>query len=95
MVSFLVRMKFSQEDRTDVTEALRLLALASREEPGCVTFIPHLVLGDPDTALIYEQWRDANALDVHGQSAHFKKHAVGVLYQRMRERTREDLAAVV
>ena len=95
MVSFLVRMKFSAEDRADVTEAVRLLALASREEPGCVTFIPHLVQGDPDTMLIYEQWRDASALDAHGQSAHFKKYAVGVLYQRMRERVREDLAAVV
>ncbi len=95
MVSFLVRMKFSQEDRADVTEAARLLALASRQEAGCVTFIPHLVEGDPDTVLIYEQWRDASALESHGQSAHFKKYAVGVLYQRMRERVREDLAAVV
>ncbi|MGA3049851.1 MAG: putative quinol monooxygenase [Terracidiphilus sp.] len=95
MVSFTVRMKFSPDDRADVTEALRSLALASRQETGSVTFIPHLVEGDPDTVVIYEQWRDASALEAHGQSAHFKKYAVGVLYQRMRERAREDLAAVV
>lgn len=95
MVSFIVRMKFSPEDRADVTETLRSLALASREEPGCVSFIPHMVEGDPDTVLIYEQWKDASALEAHGKSAHFKKHAVGGLYQRMRERVREDLVAVV
>jgi quinol monooxygenase YgiN len=95
MVSFIVRMKFAAEDRADVTETLRVLAEASRQEPGCVSYIPHRVEGDPDTVLIYEQYRDADALDAHGRSAHFKKHAVGGLYQKMRERSREDLFALV
>jgi quinol monooxygenase YgiN len=95
MVSFIVRMKFSPDDRSDVAETLRLLAKASREEPGCVSYVAHTVEGDPDTVLIYEQWRDAAALEAHGQSVHFKKHAVGGLYQKMRERVREDLVAVV
>ena len=77
MVSFFVRMKFSPEDRADITETLRLLADAS------------------ETVVIYEQWKDKDALEAHGQSAHFKKHAVGGLYQKMRERAREDLVAVV
>ena len=95
MVSFLVRMKFSPEDRADITETLRLLADASRQEPGCVSYVPHWVEGDPETVVIYEQWKDKDALEAHGQSAHFKKHAVGGLYQKMRERAREDLVAVV
>jgi quinol monooxygenase YgiN len=95
MVSFFVRMKFSPEDRTDITETLRLLAESSRREPGCVSYIPHWVEGDPDTVIIYEQWKDKDALEAHGQSPHFKKHAVGGLYQKMRERAREDLVAVV
>ena len=45
MVSFLVRMTFAPEDRADVAETLRELAKASRQEPGCVTYIPHLVEG--------------------------------------------------
>jgi quinol monooxygenase YgiN len=44
--------------------------------------------------LIYEQYRDAAAADVHRQSAHFKKYAVGGLYQKMLERSREDLVAL-
>jgi len=95
MVSFTVRMTFPPEDREEIAETLRALTLASRAEPGCVTYIPHVVEGDPDTVLIYEQYRDSAAAEAHRQSAHFKKYAVGGLFQRMRQRTREDLVAVV
>jgi quinol monooxygenase YgiN len=60
-----------------------------------LNYVPHQVEGDPDTVLIYEQYRDASALEAHGQTAHFKKYAVGGLYQKMRERSREDLVALV
>lgn len=95
MVSFIVRMKFSPEDRADVAESLRALATASRQEPGCVSYIPHLLEDDPDTVLIYEQYLDEKALAAHRESAHFKQHAVGGLFQMMRERSREDLVALV
>jgi quinol monooxygenase YgiN len=95
MISFIVRMTFSQEDRADVAETLRALTLASRQEPGCVTYIPHYVDGDRDTVLIYEQYVDTAAAEAHRQSAHFKQHAVGGLYQKMRDRVREDLVAIV
>jgi len=95
MISFVVRLKFAPEDRDDITEVLRQLATASRQEPGCVSYIPHHVEGDPDTVLIYEQYKDAKALAAHSSSEHFKQYAVGGLYQRMRERSREDLVAVV
>lgn len=95
MVSFTVRLKFASEDRADVAESLRQLAAASRQEPGCVSYIPHQVEDDPDTVLIYEQYVDAKALAAHRESDHFKKHAVGGLYQKMRERSVENLIAVV
>jgi quinol monooxygenase YgiN len=95
MVSFLVRLKFATEDRSDVAETLRRLAAASRQEPGCVSYIPHQLEDDPDTVLIYEQYVDAKALAAHRESDHFKKHAVAGLYQKMRERNVENLVAVV
>lgn len=88
-------MTFAPEDRHEIADILRSLALASRQEPGCVTYIPHCVEGDPDTVLIYEQYRDASAAEAHRRSEHFQKYAVGGLYQKMRERTREDLVALV
>jgi quinol monooxygenase YgiN len=95
MVSFNVRLKFNKEDRADVTETLLLLAAASRKEPGCVSYIPHRSEDDPDTVVIYEQYVDQNALAAHRLTDHFKKHAVGGLYQKMRERTVENLIALV
>ncbi len=94
MISFVVRMRFSPEDRLEVAEILQKLALASRQEPGCVSYIPHGVEGDPDLVLIYEQYMDKVAEDAHRQSAHFKKFAVEGLYQKMLERHREDLNAL-
>ncbi len=94
MISFLVRLKFAPEDRSDIAESLRLLTAASRQEPGCVTYVPHHLEDDPDTVLIYEQYKDAAALEAHRQSDHFKKHAVGGLYQKMRERALENLVAL-
>jgi quinol monooxygenase YgiN len=95
MISFVVRLKFASEDRADVAETLRALAAASRQEPGCVSYIPHTLEDDPDTVLIYEQYRDAKAQAAHRESEHFKLHAVGGLYQKMRERSVENLVALV
>lgn len=95
MISFAVRLKFAEEDRDDVVETLRALASASRQELGCVSYIPHHVEDDPDTVLIYEQYVDAHALAQHRESEHFKKHAVGGLYQKMRERSVENLVALI
>ena len=95
MINFAVRLKFAPEDRDDVAESLRSLAMASRQEPGCVNYIPHHLEDDPDTVIIYEQYRDAKALAEHRESEHFKKHAVGGLYQKMRERSVENLIALV
>ncbi|HEY2857942.1 MAG TPA: putative quinol monooxygenase [Terracidiphilus sp.] len=95
MLSFTVRMTFHSEDRQEIADALLKLTVASRLEPGCVTYVPHRLQDDPDTVLIYEQYRDDAAAEAHRGSEHFKKFAVGVLYQKMRERTREDLVALI
>lgn len=83
MISFSVRMKFRPEDRQRVAEMLVALANASRQEPGCVTYVPHAIEGEPDSIVIYEQYRDQQALDAHRASQHFKDCAVAGLYQMM------------
>jgi quinol monooxygenase YgiN len=95
MVSLIVRFRFAPEDRAEVAETLRLLAAASRQEPGCVSYIPHQVEGDPDTVLIYEQYRDAAAQAAHRDSEHFKQYAVGGIFQMMKERSVENLHALL
>lgn len=94
MVSFIVRLKFAPEDRVEMAETLRQLAEASRMEPGCISYIPFTLEDDPDTVLIFEQYRDVQALEAHRASSHFERHAIGGLYQRMRERSVENLRTV-
>jgi quinol monooxygenase YgiN len=91
MISFTVRMTFRTEDREEIATILRELAIASRTEPGCVSYIPHRVESDPDTIVIYEQYRDMAALDAHRAAPHFALYAIGGLYQRMLARSVEML----
>jgi quinol monooxygenase YgiN len=95
MVSFIVRMRFAPEDREAVSDMLRELALASRQEPGCVSYVPHTVEDDHNVVVIYEQYRDRAAAEFHRTTPHFKKFAVAGLYQLLRERELENLTAVV
>ena len=94
MVSFIVRFRFAPEDRDEMKEAVRILTEESRREPGCISYVPHHSEGDPDTIVIYEQYRDENALAAHRESPHFKKYGVGGLLQRMKERSLENLIAL-
>lgn len=94
MVSLIVRFRFASEDRAEIAEMVKQLAGASRREEGCVTFIPHHLVDDPDIVLIYEQYRDEKAMAAHRNTEHFKKYVAGGLYQKMRERTLENLHAL-
>ena len=95
MVSLLVRFKFATEDRSYVADMLRVLTAETRKEPGCVSYAPHPLQEDPDTVLIYEQYRNEEALAAHRESPHFKKYAVAGLYQKMRERNLQNLIDIV
>ena len=94
MISFTVRMKFLPEDREAIHECLRELTSASRKEPGCVSYIPHIVETDPTSVLIYEQYRDDAALDAHRATPHFERWANQGLYPRLQERSVEMLLAL-
>ena len=95
MVSFTVRMKFSPDDRAEVAATVALLATESRREPGCISYIAHQVQDDPDTIVIYEQYKDPAALDAHRATEHFRKYAIGGIFQKMKERQYENLVALV
>jgi quinol monooxygenase YgiN len=94
MLSFTVRMRFDEADHATIQQHLIALTQGSRKEPGCVSYIAHFVSDDPSTVLIYEQYVDQAALEAHRGTHHFKEHAIGGLYQRMRERSMETLTAV-
>jgi quinol monooxygenase YgiN len=94
MISFTVRMRFNEADHEEIAGILRKLTEASRQEPGCVTYVPHFVEGDPAMVVIYEQYADEAALDHHRNAPHFQEYAVGGLYQKMLDRQMETLTAI-
>ncbi|MGI4755816.1 MAG: putative quinol monooxygenase [Janthinobacterium lividum] len=94
MITFTVRMRFAQEDHASIRSILQNLGSASRQEPGCVSYITHFVENDPCTVVIYEQYRDADALEAHRASQHFEQYATNGLYRKVRERSLEQLAMV-
>jgi quinol monooxygenase YgiN len=94
VISFTVRMTFRKDDREELAQILKDLTLLSRQEPGCVSYVPHAVESDPDTIVIYEQYKDEAAVEFHKGTPHFAKYAVGGLYQKMLERHVEALSAL-
>lgn len=94
MTSFTVRLRFNEEDRKDIDDMLQALTRLSRQEPGCVNYVAHWVESDPNTVLIYEQYKDEAAVEHHRGTPHFAKYAIGGLYQKMLDRTVENLTAI-
>ena len=94
MVSFIVRMRFDAAESEEIAVILRELQTNSRQEPGCISYDAHFVESAPGTVLIYEQYKDGAALEFHRESPHFKRYAIGGLYQKMLERHVENLNAV-
>ena len=94
MVSFTVRLRFEKDDMEQVIALFRQLTIASRQEPGCVTYVVHTVEDDPTTVVLYEQYQDAAALDFHRGTPHFHQFAIGGFYQLMRDRQLENLVAL-
>jgi len=94
MISFTVRMRFDPAELEGIRANLEALTVASRQEPGCVNYVAHFLADDPTTVLIYEQYLDDDALDFHRATPHFKEHAIGGLYQGMKDRHVENLIAV-
>ena len=94
MISFTVLMRFDQGDIEHIREHLVALTKAARQEPGCVSYVPHFLEDDSSTVLIYEQYRDEAALEHHRHTPEFQQHAIGGLYQAMKDRRLENLVAV-
>jgi quinol monooxygenase YgiN len=94
MISFTVRMRFDPKELDGIRANLEALTAASRKEPGCVNYVAHFCADEPATVLIYEQYVDDAALDFHRGSRHFAEHAIGGLYQGMKDRHVENLIAV-
>jgi len=68
----------AEPGREDVVrDALVELAPASRNEPGCQTYVVHQDPGQPSVFRIFEVYDDEEAFKAHGTYPHFQEHALG------------------
>ena len=94
MISFTVRMTFRSDDREEITRSSASSPASPVRKKAASAYIPHVVESEPDTIVIYEQYRDEAAAELHRATPHFAKYAVGGLYQHMLERQVENLTAI-
>jgi quinol monooxygenase YgiN len=54
----------------------------------------HRSASEPDLFVIYEQYEDESALELHRSSEHFRTHVEAPVVPLLSERSREDLVLV-
>lgn len=72
-----------------VREALEQLTPATRAEPGNLYYQPYADPDAPNEFRIFEVYSDADAFAAHGQSDHFREHALGKAIPELESRVRE------
>ena len=74
---------------TELEPLLATMQQSARKEPGCHEYEVHRSQDDPDTFLLYEVYRDADAYAAHAASEIFvtvgKEQAMPLLEERRRE----------
>ena len=50
--------------------AMQKMVAATRQEDGCINYDFAVDVADPDTLIIFERWRDRQALEAHFQTTH-------------------------
>lgn len=71
-----------------VLTALTELAPASRQEPGCRTYVVHQDSDRPAVFHIFEVYDDEAAFKAHGTYPHFEKYALGQAIPALSNRER-------
>ncbi|NEK56774.1 antibiotic biosynthesis monooxygenase [Geodermatophilus sabuli] len=79
----------AQPGKEDVVrEALTVLAPASRNEPGCQTYVVHQDPEQPSVFKIFEVYDDEDAFKKHATYPHFEEHALGKAIPALANRER-------
>ena len=67
---------FPADKVAEAEKVLIPLRDGSRAEAGCISFDVSRSTEDPNVFVLYEEWRDQEALDVHYKTEHFNKYGI-------------------
>ena len=90
----VVHMRAQEGKEDEAAGVMKELAEATRQEPGCLYYIPVQSNEDPRDFMFYEQYRDEAALEEHGASEHFQRLAAGQLFGLLESRERRFYTTV-
>jgi quinol monooxygenase YgiN len=79
-VVLVVRLRVQEGTEDEARAVLSELAAETRNEPGCVAYVPCVERDDPRAMLIFEEYVDQAALEAHAASEHFRRLAAGRLW---------------
>ncbi|MFI5282165.1 MAG: putative quinol monooxygenase [Candidatus Dormibacterales bacterium] len=71
----------------EIASTLALHVAATRTEPGCIQFVVSRSGKDPDRFVLFEQYVDEAAFDVHRASLHFDRYIENTVVPLLAERT--------
>lgn len=74
-LTLIGRLKAKPGKESELRNALLNLVPLSRAEAGCINYDLHESLDEPGLFLLYENWTDQAALDLHFSFAHSKEFA--------------------
>ena len=84
----VVKMQVAEGNEDEALATMKELAGATRQEPGCVHYIPVQDPENPRNVMFYEQYVDQAAFEAHGASEHFQRLAAGKLFGLLDSRER-------
>ncbi len=70
MVIVEVTSTVHPDKREMALEAMRVMGVETRKEPGCLHYRFYQDIEDPNMFFVYERWIDGAALDAHMQTPH-------------------------
>ena len=70
MIVVVGRVRTDAERRTGLIDIGQELAIASRQEPGCIGYALHQDTEDENAFVFVEEWEDESALQQHFATAH-------------------------
>lgn len=75
IITAILKPKEGFEDQ--LLGELQKVQKASREEPGCIQYELHRSVDD-HTFVLYEVWKDNEAVASHTQSSHYQEYRNGI-----------------
>ncbi|MFH8535076.1 putative quinol monooxygenase [Streptomyces tendae] len=74
-VVLVARMRALPGKERELRDALPSLVAATRQEDGCLTYVPHQGLDDPELLVMHEVWQSEEHLRAHSASDQLRRFA--------------------